>query len=107
MYLIIAGFFEIFWAVGLKFSQGFSKILPSVLTVTGMLASFYFLSLALKKLPLSIAYAIWTGIGTVGTVLFGVIYFDESISTAKIICVGMIICGIIGLRILHWKIFWS
>ena len=101
MYLIIAGFFEIFWAVGLKFSQGFSKILPSVLTVTGMLASFYFLSLALKKLPLSIAYAIWTGIGTVGTVLFGVIYFDESISTAKIICVGMIICGIIGLRILH------
>ncbi len=101
IYLIVAGFFEIFWAVGLKFSQGFSKILPSILTVAGMLASFYFLSLALKKLPLSIAYAIWTGIGTVGTVLFGVIYFGESISIAKIICVGMIIFGIIGLRILN------
>ena len=101
IYLIIAGFFEIFWAVGLKFSQGFSKILPSVLTVIGMLASFYFLSLALKKLPLSIAYAIWTGIGTVGTVLFGVIYFGESISIAKIICVVMIIFGIIRLRILN------
>ena len=101
IYLIVAGFFEIFWAVGLKFSQGFSKILPSVLTVIGMLASFYFLSLALKKLPLSIAYAIWTGIGTIGTVLFGVIYFGETISIAKIICVGMIIFGIIGLRILN------
>ena len=101
IYLIVAGFFEIFWAVGLKFSQGFSKILPSILTVAGMLASFYFLSLALKKLPLSIAYAVWTGIGTVGTVLFGVIYFGETISIAKIICVVMIIFGIIGLRILN------
>lgn len=101
IHLLVAGFFEIFWAVGLKFSQGFSKILPSILTVIGMLASFYFLSLALKKLPLSIAYAIWTGIGTVGTVLFGVIYFGETISIAKIICVGMIIFGIIGLRILN------
>ena len=101
LYLTIAGFFEIFWAVGLKFSHGFTKILPSIFTVIGMLASFYFLSLALKKLPLSIAYAIWTGIGTVGTFLFGVIYFGESISLAKIICVGMIIFGIIGLRILN------
>ena len=101
LYLLIAGFFEIFWAVGLKFSQGFSKILPSILTVAGMLASFYFLSLALKKLPLSTSYAIWTGIGTVGTVLFGVFYFGESISIAKIICVAMIIFGIIGLRILN------
>ena len=101
LYLMIAGFFEIFWAVGLKFSQGFSKIVPSIFTGVGMLASFYFLSLALKKLPLSIAYAIWTGIGTVGTVLFGVIYFGESISLAKIICVAMIVFGIIGLRILN------
>ena len=99
--MLIAGFFEIFWAVGLKMSQGFSKILPSVLTVAGMVASFYFLSLALKKLPLSTSYAIWTGIGTVGTVLFGVFYFGESLSTLKIICVAMIICGIVGLRILN------
>lgn len=101
LYLLIAGFFEIFWAVGLKFSQGFTKILPSILTVIGMLASFYFLSLALKKLPLSIAYAIWTGIGTLGTILFGVIYFGESISVAKIFCLVMILSGIIGLRILN------
>ena len=101
LHLLIAGFFEIFWAVGLKMSQGFSKILPSVLTVAGMVASFYFLSLALKKLPLSTSYAIWTGIGTVGTVLFGVFYFGESLSTLKIICVAMIICGIVGLRILN------
>ena len=100
LYLLIAGFFEIFWAVWLKFSQGFTKILPSVLTVLGMLASFYFLSLALRKLPLSTSYAIWTGIGTAGTVLFGVIYFGESISVAKTICVVMILCGIVGLRIL-------
>ena len=101
LYLLIAGFFEIFWAVGLKFSQGFSKVLPSILTVFGIVASFYFLSLALRKLPLSTSYAIWTGIGTAGTILFGVFYFQESISTAHIICVVMIICGIIGLRILN------
>lgn len=101
LYLLIAGFFEIFWAVGLKLSQGFSKVVPSVLTILGTIASFYFLSLALRKLPLSTSYAIWTGIGTAGTVLFGVFYFQESISTAHIICVGMIILGIIGLRILN------
>jgi quaternary ammonium compound-resistance protein SugE len=100
-YLFIAGFFEIFWAVGLKFSQGFSKIVPSIFTVIGILSSFYFLSLALRKLPLSIAYAIWTGIGIVGTFLFGVFYFGESISIAKIICVILIVGGIAGLRILN------
>ena len=101
IYLLVAGFFEIFWAVGLKLSQGFSKVLPSVFTVIGMLASFYFLSLALRKLPLSTSYAIWTGIGTAGTILFGVFYFGESISTAHIICVVMILLGIAGLRILN------
>ena len=101
IYLLVAGFFEIFWAVGLKLSQGFSKVLPSVFTVIGMLASFYFLSLALRKLPLSTSYAIWTGIGTAGTILFGVFYFGESISTPHIICVVMIILGIAGLRILN------
>ena len=100
LYLLVAGFFEIFWAVGLKLSQGFSKLLPSALTILGMLASFYFLSLALKKLPLSTSYAIWTGIGTAGTVIFGVYFFHESISLPQIICVALIICGIIGLRFL-------
>lgn len=100
LYLFIAGLFEIFWAVGLKLSQGFSRLVPSALTILGMLASFYFLSLALKKLPLSTSYAIWTGIGTAGTVLFGVFYFHESISAAHVICVALIICGIVGLRFL-------
>ncbi|MBQ7475942.1 MAG: multidrug efflux SMR transporter [Selenomonadaceae bacterium] len=98
--LFVAGIFEIVWAVGLKLTDGFSKILPSVVTVAGIVASFFFLSIALKKLPLSIAYAIWTGIGTAGTVLFGIFYFHEPTDLAHIICVGLILCGIIGLRIL-------
>lgn len=98
--LFVTGIFEIVWAVGLKLTDGFSKILPSVVTVAGIVASFFFLSIALKKLPLSIAYAIWTGIGMVGTVLFGIFYFHEPTDLAHIICVGLILCGIIGLRIL-------
>lgn len=99
VYLLVAGLFEIFWAVELKMSHGFSKILPRILTAAGMVASFAFLSFALKKLPLSIAYAIWTGIGTVGMVIFGAIYFHETISLPHIICIVMIVCGIIGLRL--------
>ena len=98
--LFVAGIFEIVWAVGLKLTDGFSKILPSVVTVAGIVASFFFLSIALKKLPLSIAYTIWTGIGMAGTVLFGIFYFHEPTDLAHIICVGLILCGIIGLRIL-------
>lgn len=81
-------------------THGFSKLLPSVITVAGIVASFFFLSIALKKLPLPVAYAIWTGIGTAGTVLFGIFYFHEPTSMAHLICVAMIICGIIGLRLL-------
>ncbi len=98
--LFVAGLLEIFWAVGLKMSHGFSKLLPSILTIAGIVASFFFLAIALKKLPLSVAYAIWTGIGTAGTVLFGIFYFHEPTSMAHLICVALIICGIIGLRIL-------
>ena len=98
--LFVAGIFEIVWAVGLKMTEGFSKFLPSVFTVTGIIASFFFLAIALKKLPLSIAYAIWTGIGTMGTVIIGIFYFNEPTDLGHIICVGMIFFGIIGLRIL-------
>ena len=98
--LFVAGLLEIFWAIGLKMSDGFSKLLPSVITVAGIIASFFFLSIALKKLPLAVAYAIWTGIGTAGTVLFGIFYFHEPTSIAHLICVALIICGIIGLRFL-------
>lgn len=98
-YLILAGFFEVGWAVGLKFSDGFTKIIPSIFTVFTMAASLYFLSLSLKTLPLSSSYAIWTGIGTIGTVILGIIIFKEPISVVRIICVLFIVAGIIGLKL--------
>jgi len=98
--LFIAGLFEVAWAVGLKYSEGFTKLIPSVFTIVGMLASFYFLSLALKNIPLGTAYAVWTGIGTVGTVIFGILMFQEPLDAARLICIGLIIAGIVGLKIL-------
>ena len=100
IYLLIAGLFEISWAVGLKFSHGFTQIIPSVLTVLGMIASFYFLALALKNLPLGTAYAIWTGIGTIGTVVFGIILFKEPVSAIRLYCIALIVSGITGLKLL-------
>lgn len=99
MLLIIAGLFEVFWAIGLKYSHGFTKFFPSLFTIFGMIASFYFLSLALKSLPLGSAYAIWTGIGTVGTVILGIILFEEPFDIIRLIFIGFIVLGIIGLRI--------
>ena len=99
-HLLVAGLFEISWAVGLKFSHGFTQIVPSVLTVIGMIASFYFLALALKNLPLGTAYAIWTGIGTIGTVIFGIILFKEPVSAMRLFCIALIVCGITGLKLL-------
>lgn len=98
-YLVIAGFFEAWWAIGLKYSQGFTKMVPSILTVIGMIASIYFLSAALKNLPIGTAYAIWTGIGTVGTVILGSILFKEAFDIKSIICVLLIISGIVGLKL--------
>ncbi|MBU3184134.1 DMT family transporter [Clostridium estertheticum] len=100
IYLVIAGFFEVGWAIELKYSLGFTKMLPSLLTIIGMLASFYFLSLSLKSLPLGTAYAVWTGIGTVGTVVLGVILFKEPIDIMRVICVVLIVIGIIGLKLI-------
>ncbi len=97
--LIIAGLFETGWALGLKYSQGFTKPVPSIFTVLGMIASFYFLSLALKDLPLGTAYAIWTGIGTVGTVVLGIILFKEPVDIMRLICIGFIVIGIVGLKV--------
>ncbi|MBR6012911.1 MAG: multidrug efflux SMR transporter [Selenomonadaceae bacterium] len=98
--LFAAGLFEVVWAVSLKFTEGFTKLLPSVVTVVGTILSFVLLSIAMKKLPLSVSYAIWTGIGTIGTVLVGIFYFQESFSIFHGICLVMILCGIIGLRLL-------
>ncbi|WP_446898438.1 quaternary ammonium compound efflux SMR transporter SugE [Clostridium sp. LBM24168] len=97
--LVIAGLFEVWWAVGLKFSHGFTKLIPSIFTIVGMIASFYFLSLALKTLPLGTAYAIWTGIGTIGTVILGIILFKEPITMIRLICIGFIVAGIVGLKL--------
>ena len=100
IYLLIAGFFEVFWAIGLKLSEGFSHFLISILTVFGMIASFYFLSLALKNIPLGTAYAVWTGIGTIGTVILGIILFKEPVSIMRFVCFFLILSGITGLKLL-------
>ena len=98
-YLVIAGLLEIAWATGLKYSEGFTKPLVSVVTAILMIASFYFLSLALKTLPIGTAYAIWTGIGAVGTAIVGIMLFGESREAIRIICMLLIVAGIIGLKI--------
>ncbi len=100
IYLLVAGMFEVAWAVGMKLSNGFSNLTISILTIVGMVASFYFLALALKSIPLGTAYAIWTGIGTLGTVVWGIILFKEPVSFARIICIVFILSGISGLKLL-------
>lgn len=99
IYLLIAGLFEIGWAVGLKYTEGFTKLWPSVITIIGMILSFYFLSNAVKTIPIGTAYAIWTGIGAVGTAILGIILFNESKEFARIIFICLIVVGIVGLKI--------
>ncbi|MEH6949665.1 quaternary ammonium compound efflux SMR transporter SugE [Bacillus sp. JJ634] len=99
LYLIIAGVFEVIWATSLKYTEGFTKIIPSVITVAGMIISFYFLSAAIKTLPLGTAYAIWTGIGAVGAVTIGIIFFQEPKDFLRLFFVGCIVIGIIGLKV--------
>ena len=100
IYLLIAGIFEITWAVGLKMSNGFSHLWFSIFTIRGMILSFYFLAIALKNIPLGTAYAIWTGIGTVGTVILGMLLFKEPLTIMKLVCIVMIFSGIAGLKLL-------
>ena len=98
IYLFLAGLCEIGWTVGLKYTDGFSKLLPSVFVVLVSIGSLAFLSLAAQKLPLSIAYPIWTGMGVVGAFVFGAILFNEPVSVLRVVFVSMIMCGIVGLR---------
>lgn len=98
--LLIAGVFEIAWAIGLKYSVGLTKPIPSVITIITMLLSFYFLALAVKNLPIGMSYAIWTGIGTVGTAILSIILFKEPVNAIKIICIGLILSGITGLKLI-------
>jgi len=97
--LFLAGLCEIMWAVGLKYSEGFSKPLISTLTVLSMIASFWLLGIALKSIELSVAYGIWVAIGVVGTVVFGIVCLDEPLSLAKILSVLLIVVGIVGLKL--------
>lgn len=99
--LFFAGLFEVGWAVGLKYTEGFTRPLPTLLTVTAMLVSLGLLGLAMKELPLGTAYAIWTGIGAVGTVIAGIILFGESMALLRLLSVALIICGLIGLKVSH------
>ena len=98
--LVLAGLLEICWAVGLKYSAGFTRPLPSVLTVAAMLGSVAMLGLALRTLPLGTAYAVWTGIGTVGTAIFGIMVLGEPAGVARLMCIAVIVAGILGLKML-------
>jgi quaternary ammonium compound-resistance protein SugE len=96
--LTLAGLFEIGWAIGLKYTDGFTKLVPTVLTAGSMLVSIVLLGLAVKTLPMGTAYAIWTGIGTVGTVILGIVLFAEPATAMRIGCIALIVTGILGLK---------
>ncbi len=98
--LIVAGILEIGWAVGLKYTDGFTRPLPTALTVLCMIASVLLLGLAIRTLPLGTAYAVWTGIGTVGTAILGMILFNDPATAARLACIGLIVAGIVGLKLL-------
>jgi quaternary ammonium compound-resistance protein SugE len=100
IFLFIAGILEIVWAVGLKYSSGFSRLWPSVITLSAMFASFFFLSQAIRTIPIGNAYAVWTGIGAAGVAILGIILFNESADIRRIACIGLIIAGIVGLKLL-------
>lgn len=97
--LILAGLFEVGWAVGLKYTDGFSRFWPSAGTVFAMLASIWLLSIAMKSLPLGTAYAVWVGVGAIGTVILGIVLLGEPANPARLVSVGLILAGIIGLKL--------
>ncbi len=99
VYLIIAGLFECGWAIGLKYTEGFTRLTPSILTVVAMAISFWLLSTAMKSIPVGTAYAVWTGIGAVGVAIMGMILFGESRDVLRIISLVLIVSGIIGLKL--------
>jgi quaternary ammonium compound-resistance protein SugE len=98
VYLILAGLLEVGWALGLKYTDGFTKLMPSVFTVVAMIGSFALLGQALRVLPIGTAYAIWTGIGAVGTAILGMVLFGEPRDVGRILCILLIVAGIVGLK---------
>jgi quaternary ammonium compound-resistance protein SugE len=97
--LVVAGLFEIGWAVGLKYTEGFTRVWPTVWTAFALVASMALLGLSLRSLPLGTAYAVWTGIGTVGTAVLGILLFREPATAVRLLCIGMILAGIVGLKL--------
>lgn len=98
--LFIAGLFEIGWAVGLKYTEGFTRVGPTLFTAISLIASMGLLGFAVRSLPLGTAYAVWTGIGAAGTVVLGIVLFKEPATVARLVCVGLILAGILGLKLL-------
>ena len=99
VYLFIAGLFEVGWAVGLKYTEGFTRLWPTVFTAVSLIASMALLALALRQLQLGTAYAVWTGIGTIGTVLFGIFVLGEPATALRLLCLALIVGGIVGLKL--------
>ncbi|MES2127285.1 MAG: quaternary ammonium compound efflux SMR transporter SugE [Pseudomonadota bacterium] len=100
MILFVAGLLEVAWAVGLKYTEGFTRLAPSVFTLAAMAGSVLLLGLAMRQLPLGTAYAVWTGIGTVGTAVMGMVLLGEPAGALRLGCIGMIVAGILGLKLL-------
>lgn len=99
--LFFAGLLEVCWAIGLKYTDGFTRLWPSIFTLIALVASFLLLGVAMKSLPAGTAYAVWVGIGAVGTALFGILLFGESASALKLLSLGLICAGIVGLKLSH------
>ena len=99
--LFFAGLFEVAWAIGLKYTDGFSRPLPTLLTVSAMVVSIGLLGVAMKELPLGTAYAIWTGVGAVGTVIAGILLFGEAMTLVRLASVCLIVAGLVGLKLSH------
>ena len=97
--LVIAGLFEIGWAIGLKYTQGFTRLWPTLGTVGAMVISVALLGVAMRELPVGTAYAVWTGIGAVGTVILGIVLFGDPANAPRLVCVGLIVAGILGLKL--------
>lgn len=98
-YLFVAGLFEVGWAIGLKYTQGFTRLVPTLLTGASMVVSLGLLGLALKSLPVGTAYAVWTGIGTIGTAILGIALLGEPAGALRLSCIGLIVAGIVGLKL--------
>lgn len=97
--LLVAGLLEVGWAIGLKYTEGFTKVWPSVFTLTAMTASVVLLGIAMKSLPVGTSYAIWVGVGAVGTAILGIVLFGESANAGRLVSLGLIVAGIVGLKI--------